>query len=590
MSLLNCAISDYSRGKGDLLMSNITALSEAWGDIVDRAEPFFDDISSGYQRYQHVSRRYDRLDGRFMPVYDNEVDLSVIRCMGRLLHERVPMAKAKTRRLQDYTISRGFDWTVTHQSPELQAKINHVVERFVSDNRWTVEGERDAFESECVDGEFVADLQVESGEIALCWLTGDNVVEPADPRALEEWKRIDYPCSWTFGVATKEGMPHRPKYYHVLRDEGGSNWDLVPMRRMLHWKRNSPLLAKRGYSDHYVTHVYLGRADKVLANTAEGAAVQAAIAYIVEHVEGTTGRQAQNVVNNLLNVNSTDPVTGIPRRAKKIVPGQRIDIPAGMKYHAGLFGSSNNDVYIQVMETLIRLSGTIEAFPEHMLTGFAGNNNMASSLTAESPFIQGRLADQELRKMRLVDMLKKVIRMAWELGCFRGVDWNDLVAGLEITVQPASIVNRDPAALTASLIAQRDAGWISNRSASQEIGLDYESEQELISKQGPSAQSPGLPGEPPGSGGLSSLSRMQFKRNKAAIEDVLADAKDGKTTPGYAKAMLKSLGLSDEEAAALLDDDPSNDLPAGEAVNGGLIESLGELGSRAVSLAERFGY
>ena len=67
-------------------MSNITALSEAWGDIVDRAEPFFDDISSGYQRYQHVSRRYDRLDGRFMPVYDNEVDLSVIRCMWRLLH------------------------------------------------------------------------------------------------------------------------------------------------------------------------------------------------------------------------------------------------------------------------------------------------------------------------------------------------------------------------------------------------------------------------------------------------------------------------------------------------------------------------
>jgi hypothetical protein len=367
---------------------------------------------------------------------------------------------------------------------------------------------------------------------------------------------------------------------------------------MIHWKRNVPQLAKRGFSDHYSTHVYLGRADKVLANTAEGAAVQAAIAYIVEHVEGTTSRQASNVVSGLLNINSRDPVTGLQRRAKKITPGQRVDIPAGMKYHAGLFGKSNNDVYVKVMESLIRLAGTVEAFPEHMLTGYAGNNNLASSLTAESPFIQGRLADQEVRKMRFGDLLKKVIRLAWESGVFKGWTWDDLLAGLEITVHCPSIVSRDPLEQTNALAAQKEQGWVSDRTASQELGRDYEEEQANIAKQPKPEPPPGMPGAPGGAadqqpkGGLSALSRMQFKRNKSAIEDVIADHRDGKSSPAYAKAMLKSLGLSDEEAASLLDDDPGNDpdlegggSPALEKVKEQIAEVVDEVSSQAITVA-----
>jgi hypothetical protein len=568
-------------------MSLSARITEAWGDIVDRSEPYFDDITTARQRGQYASQRRDRLDGRFLPVYDNEVDLAVIRSMGRLMHERVPMAKAKTRRLTDYTISRGFDWTVTHESPELSSQLTAVCEAFVRDNKWTTEGERESFEAECVDGEFVADLRCEDGDIALALLTADCIVEPSDSRKLEEWKQIDYPCSWSFGVATKEHFPNHPKWYHVVRDDGGSDWDLVPAKRMIHWKRNVPQQAKRGFSDHYTTHVYLGRADKVLANTAEGAAVQAAIAYIVEHVEGTTSRQAQNVIGNLTNTLIRDPVTGAQSRAKKIIPGQRVDIPYGMKYHAGLLGANASTIYIQVMESLIRLSGTVEAMPEHMITGFAGNNNFASSLTAESPFIQGRLTDQEVRKMRLEDMLLKVVRMAYELGRFKGWEWDDIQAGLEITIQPAQIVSRDPVALTTALSGQKAQGWVSDRTASQMLGLDYEQEQENISQQKP-APGPGesggavLEGEggAPAFGSMSDLSRQQWKRNKAAVDDVVADAKSGARTPAYAKAMLKMLGLSDDEAAAMLDEDPANDP---------VLESVRELQSEVARLNDRLG-
>ncbi len=298
----------------------------------------------------------------------------------------------------DYTISRGFDWSVSHENKEIGRVLSALVKRVLTDNQWIVIGERDSFEQECVDGEFLCELATLDGDIVLNTMTGDALVEPVNTRELEDWQEIDFDASWTFGILSRRYRPAKALGYHIVRDDGGSDWEFIPARRMLHWRRNVPQWAKRGFGNDYTSHVYMGRADKVLANTAEGAAVQAAIAYIVEHVEGTTSAQASSIVNAMLNINSNRGVTG-PVRAKKIVPGQRLDIPAGMKYHAGLFGSNNSQVYIEVMQALLRLSGTIDAFPEHMLTGDAGNNNYASSLVAESPFVQGRLADQEVRKI-----------------------------------------------------------------------------------------------------------------------------------------------------------------------------------------------
>lgn len=475
----------------------LMAYRESWGDIVDpRDGPYFDDISSGYQRQQHATMRRDRSDGRFLPVYDNEVDLAIIRAMARLMHERVPMAKARTKRLTDYTISRGFDWTVTHEDKELGKELALIVKRFFDDNKFTVILERESYEAECVDGEWLAELAVDDGQICLNLMVSDNLVEPSNTAQLDEWLNVDFVSSWSFGVLSKLYYPNRPKGYHIVRDIGGTDWDFIPESRFLHWKKNTPELAKRGFGDAYTTHVYLGRADKVLANTAEGAAVQAAIAYICEHVQGTSSQQAQNVVANLLNRTTRDPVTGSVIRSKKIAPGQRVDIPAGMKYHAGLFGSNNSQIYIQVMESLIRLSGIVDAMPEHFLTGSAENNNMASSLVAESPFVQGRLAEQTLRKQRLKCLIEKVLRLACKVGLVKGVTWDEVERGLKVTIQEPSIVTRDPVALTQALTGQMEAGLTSKRTASQELGRDYEEEQANIEKEKPPEPPPGMPGAP----------------------------------------------------------------------------------------------
>lgn len=475
----------------------LMAYRESWGDIVDpRDGPYFDDIASGYQRQQHATMRRDRMDGRFMPVYDNEVDLAIIRAMSRLMHERVPMAKARTKRLIDYTVSRGFDWTVAHEDKELGRELSVIVKRFFDDNKFTVILERESYEAECVDGEWLAEIAVDDGQLCLNLMVSDNLVEPSNTAQLDEWLDVDFVSSWSFGVLSKRYSPNRPKGYHIVRDIGGTDWDFIPESRFLHWKKNTPEMAKRGFGDSYTTHVYLGRADKVLANTAEGAAVQAAIAYICEHVAGTSSTQAQNVVANLLNRTTRDPVTGQTVRSKKIVPGQRVDIPSGMKYHAGLFGSNNSQIYIQVMESLIRLSGIVDAMPEHFLTGSAENNNMASALVAESPFVQGRLAEQTLRKQRLKSLIEKVLRLACKVGLLKGYTWQEIEPGLKITIQEPSIVTRDPVALTQALTGQIEAGLTSKRTASQELGRDYEEEQANIEKEKPPEPPPGMPGAP----------------------------------------------------------------------------------------------
>lgn len=477
----------------------LRAFQESWGDIVDpRDGPYFDDITSGFQREQHATMRRDRADGRFLPVYDNEVDLAIIRAMSRLMHERVPMAKARTMRLVDYTVSRGFDWSITHADKTLQLELHLLIKRFMDNNKFAIIGERESYESECVDGEYLAELVIDSGEIALNIMVSDNLVEPSNTAQLDEWLEVDFNSSWSFGVLSKQYAPNRPKGYHIVRDVGGTDWDFIPVDRMIHWKKNTPEIAKRGFGDAYTTHVYLGRADKVLANTAEGAAVQAAIAYICEHVAGTSSQQAQNVVANLMNVTQRDPITGYQVRAKKIRPGQRVDIPNGMKYHAGLFGSNNSQIYIQVMESLIRLSGIVDAMPEHFLTGSAENNNMASALVAESPFVQGRLAAQTVRKERLRELFVKVIKLALKVGLIKGYTWAEIEKGLIITVQEPSIVSRDPVKQTDALGKQIELGLTSKRTASQELGRDYEEEQENIEKEKPlnPPPVPGAPGQP----------------------------------------------------------------------------------------------
>lgn len=570
----------------DLQQHRTEQLVESVGDIIDRRGPYMDTPGFGWlsARMGYFTQQHDRVEGRYAPVYDNEMDLRAIRMAGWLMDEEVPVAKAMKARLTDYTISTGFDWEITHDSPKIQSICRQIVKRFLDNADWgTVE--RESFQREIVDGEFIAEFVNDGSDISMEILEGDWLNEPANPRELEEYRGIEFPACWTFGVLTRINRT-TPLAYHINRGGIYTDWDVVSAKEFVHWKRNVGRNPKRGFSDHYTTHKWLKYGDDVLSRTAQGTAIQASIAYIVEHAKGTTPRQAAAIASNRANVTvETNPATGQPVTKRRIAAGEVVDITNGSKYHASLLGSNASMIYIDVMEALFRLSGTVYAFPENFVTGYAGNNNMASSIEAKMPFVQGRYADQAVRANRLEILLLNVIRFGLKCLPRLGIAFEDIEPGLEITIAAPDIVQKDPAQLTAALVQQKEAGWISDRMAVQELGRDYDDVKKQIEEEG------GAPGaaqgeQPQVDGSMSSLSRRQYSNNKKAIMEVVGELREGKIDQQQASVMLAALGLSSQLVDKLLGEKQEQLTEAKDGDGDGLVFD-GTSQERAVTPEEK---
>ena len=562
-----------------------SSLTESWGEPVDITEFLTDSTgffnTTGLGAFTQV---WDRSDGRYRPVYTNEAELKIIRAMSWLLVEKVPMAQAWVNRLLDYTIGTGFDWTIKCEDKRLEKAVQAYVRECLDASKWSSELERESMVREVSEGEFSGELIYDDGQCMLVAREADELTEPAAKRELEDWLRIEFDASWTFGVLTKKSVPEKHYGYHFVKNASGTDWDYVPAERVVFWKRNVRQRAKRGYSDFYKPHLYLLRADRVLTNTAEGAATQAAIAYIVEHSEGTQ-RQADNIVKRFAPLTGrVDPLTGLAQRKRRMLPGTRLDVPAGQNYKAGLLGSNNSDIYISVMESALRLAGTVHAFPEGMLTGSYENNNLASAIVAEGPFIQGRIAEQTQRKERMREMLLKIIKLGANnrrFGVYGFATWEAIQDLLTVEVIPPKIIPLDPIKHTQALAMQRDKGWVSDKTAMNELGRDIDTETANGLKVAGAEQQAGT-GAQPGvqagnvatktgqetgqdAGNVSTpeaqisnnwqgLSRLQWNRNRRAMADVLADFMAGKTTRQVASVLLKSIGMDDKSIEAILTD------------------------------------
>jgi hypothetical protein len=557
------------------------SLIESWGDVIDVTE-FMTDTPGFFQANSLgvYTQIYDRADGRYRPVYTNESDLKIIRAMSWLLVERVPMAQAWINRLLDYTIGTGFDWTIKAEDKRLEKAIQAYVRETLDNSKWSSELERESYAREVGEGEVIIEHVYENGQCLAIACEADELTEPASKGELEDWIGVDFVPSWTFGVLTRESRPQNPIGYHFCRNQTGSDWDYVTADKVSHWKRNVRARAKRGFSDFYKPHLYLLRADRVLTNTAEGAATQAAIAYIVEHRDGQQ-RQAENIVKRFsAPTGRVDPMTGIMERKRKMKPGTRLDVPEGQTYKAGLLGANNSGIYIEVMEAALRLAGSVHAFVEGMLTGSYSNNNFASALVAEGPFMQGRLAEQSQRKERMREMILKMIRLGAGKRRFAAVgyeSWDSIRDAITVEVIPSRIVPMDPLKTSQALEVQKRNGWVSDKTCINELGRDIDTETANGLKVGGAENQPGSGGQPgaqtnentgaavPDLGNVSKteqeqggewlgITTLQWRRNRKAITDVLTDFARGKLKRNVAKVLLRSIGIPDRGIETILDD------------------------------------
>ena len=423
------------------------------------------------QRMGYYTTIHHRSEGRWMPVYENELDLKAIRAACWILDSDNPTAISIRNRLIEYTISNGFEWSVECSLVNLRKYLQPAIDRVLQNSDWCdLEGE--TFHREVRDGEAIGFIDRSEGDLCLEIAEPENLVEPANYAQLEDYYGIEYPASWSFGVLTEQGRS-KPKGYHFVFNDSGSDWDFKTADRVFHWKRNTSKKAKRGVSDFYHSHKWLRAGEKVLNNTSIGAAIQAAIAYIVEH----SGSVAPERIAQLAAARQNNQVRkfdsiGSSYNSNKIRAGQVIDIKNGGKYHAGLLGSTQSQIYIEVMDACLRFGGLPYAMPEHMVTGYAGNNNRSSSDTAESPFLQSRYYDQFKRAQRLKGLLMKIAKMIVDTSG-RWV-WDDVKDSVSFNVTPPDIVTRDIKNTTDALIAQKKEGWVSDRQAMGILQYKYD--------------------------------------------------------------------------------------------------------------------
>lgn len=477
-------------------------LLESWGDIVPTFDSdLYDYTSNPYGtvgRYQRpATTLFDRGDGRFLPVYQTEFDLAVIRSMGRTLAVGAPGLVGGLRNMCNYTIGEGFKFTATRetnadltekQCEPLLKVIQIEVAKFLDQNDFVSGFDREIHDTSIIDGESFLYLQPDDDCVRVSRCEPDQIREPANSRELEDWIQGAYgiECdgfvsSWSFGVHTRADALGEPLGYHVVADESGVNWEYVPADRMVHIKRNVTRNAKRGFSDFYPIEADSARGEKLRRNMAEGAAIQSAIAFVRQHVAGTTRTGVETMLGE--NKSATQyPTTfnglGRPKNIVQYRPGTVVDLSAGLEYKPGPLGSERANDFLLVASYVQRMQAVRWSMPEYMFSGDASNANYASTMEATAPFVKSCEAEQRFYSRYFVALIWKALKLRWESGAFDKFDyeWERIEQSIKLTADCPEVATRDELANVQRQQILITLGILSRKTAAAQNGLDYEAE------------------------------------------------------------------------------------------------------------------
>lgn len=479
--------------------------------------PQFDEFNqwpTGYERPYYWSSMDDRTEGRYLPLYETDQDLKRMRASARKLQSLFPVSEGALSSLTNYIFgSAGFTFTVSpkHKGAEqLAAAIQKVVDRFLDVNDFLGEMDRDIHDRTRVDGEAFPTLYPDesAGEVLIDLVEPDNILQPAKPEQLNQMLRAGHKLNyWWLGVHTqhcqqrKRDTPERPLGYHAVFDRHGEQWDYLPASRVEHIKRNVGRNARRGWSDFAIVQRDLEIEAKIRRNTAEGAAILAAIVMIREHAEGVTKSSIESMVasNSTASYERQTQNSSRTTYVEQTRPGTVKDTPYGMKTTVGPMGTLNQPVYIQVAQYVLRIIGHRWNMPEYLVSGDASNANYSSTLVAESPFVKAREHDQEEYARHFRRLIGKALRLYHGMRVFgRGLSWQQIDAAVEIKVDYPSVASRDKLQQAQVNQILADAKVLSKRTWAADSDLDYDEEQQQIaSEPQPAPPMPlGMPGQP----------------------------------------------------------------------------------------------
>lgn len=425
----------------------------------------------------------DRRDGRNYPIFQTEEELAQLRAPARILCASNHYAIGLLNGLTSYTIGTGFTYRAVPRnkdmkvSPEADA-AQAVIDAFIEKAAWG-ELEQELFWRSREDGEFFLRIFPAEGEISEV-----RTVEPEQVRIPPGEASHD----WSFGIRTDPDDVQTPLEYFVSYFDNTQDGDFVDAEDMIHCKVNTKRSIKRGLTDFcFSTADALDVADRLRKALGEGAAIQAAIAEIVQY-ESATNSQVQSLIDSQKEFTRTNPVTGRTTTHERIPAGTRRHVPKGMVYVAPP-GAANIPGYVEALQACLRGAGVRWNAPEWLGSADASNNNFASSLTAESPFVIAVKRAQAIYKRLFRQLMLRILEIKLGRDALRLID-------LQIEAPPPETRNRLEEAQTDQIYV--GMGVKSVQTVQQEQGLDADQEAQNREEYNARFGAPGMGLELPG--------------------------------------------------------------------------------------------
>ena len=510
MLLAEAEIQQLRRAVASADLASRHVMEAEWGDVVDRREYLYDTPGFGTEGayLKRQSRVDDRRDGRYRPFFENEHDLAEARGIGRYLYACDETAIGIVDNLTNYTLGTGFTYTAqpkrkTIQPPDgLTEAVQDVIDEITESGWWS--RERETVRRCPEDGEaFIRVKRGPGNRPVVRFVEPDVITEPVDIGWANEMAG-EWSLNWSFGIGTDPDDVESVYGYHLDHSGNGSDREFVPSSEMAHAKANTPSTVKRGLSDFYAAAHEVEQAAKVTNNVAEGAAIQAAIAWIREHVQGVTQSQVLGVQSAsrdsfAIRTNANGVAKSVSHKRYK--PGTVLDVPNGQQYKPGPMGSERNQGFSFAVQMVLRRVGQRWSMPEYMVSGDASNANYSSTLVAESPFVKGVEARQVYYDGIFQDVFWKAIYLAWRWGAFARFnlrDFAELKSLIRISVDYPRVSVRNRQEETSIRKTLVDAGIMSPKTWASQEDLDYDEEVAAGAK--PAAQ-------PMAFGGLAESSR-----------------------------------------------------------------------------------
>ena len=438
----------------------------------------------------------DRTEGRYRPLYETQQDLMTIRAAGRKCREFLPIASGALESLTSYVIATGYEFEFQSKLPGgegLALSLQPVLDRFLERNDFVGKLDQQIHEDSRVDGEVVAALYrdrcTQSFDVRVELIPPECILQPMDSSWIERQCGTSHKINnWWHGVHTlhdldlKRDDVTRPLGYHVVFDRLGDEWDYLPANRVEFIKRNVGPFGRRGVSDFWLILNDLENEAKLRRNTAVGAAILAAIAYIRQHAEGATKASVEAMVTSNSTRTYQKPTESGARTTsvEHVGPGTVKDMPHGMQAMFGPLGSLNSPVYIEVCQFLMRVIGLRWNMPEYMISGDASNANFASTQQAGTPFVRARERDQSFYAAHFDSLIWKAMRLYHQAGQLGSASWEQIRKFVSIKVEYQSPENRDPAEKIATDEKLSQLGIKSKHTIATDHGLDYDEEQKSI--------------------------------------------------------------------------------------------------------------